>query len=108
MFFNLYSLPLYIFSLLMLILAFTAWNYKTAGGAKEFSLLALACALYSSAYGLEISSFDLETVLFWLKIEYIGIAAIPALYILFALAYTEKNDRLKSDERTERCTFSGR
>ncbi|MFO8192541.1 MAG: diguanylate cyclase [Bacillota bacterium] len=93
MVFNLYSLPLYIFSLLMLILAFTAWNYKTAGGAKEFSMLALACALYSSAYGLEISSLNLETVLLWLKVEYAGIAAIPALFILFALAYTEKSNR---------------
>ncbi|HED24626.1 MAG TPA: diguanylate cyclase [Firmicutes bacterium] len=94
MVFNYYSLPLYFFSLLMVILAVRARRYKTAGGAKEFSLLVLACALYSSAYGLEISSIQLETVLFWLKIEYLGIAAIPALYILFALAYTGRSNRL--------------
>ncbi|MDW7738946.1 MAG: diguanylate cyclase [Bacillota bacterium] len=97
MYYNPYALPLFISSLLMIHVAYQAWILKTSGrGSFAFSLLALACALYSLAYALEISSATLDFILIFLRFEYIGISVLPAFFILFALEYTGRKSRLSA------------
>jgi diguanylate cyclase (GGDEF)-like protein len=88
MYFNPYALPLFFSGLILLLLAYRAWSFRFARGAKYFAFLVSSCAVYCLAYSMEISSSELEIVFFWLRIEYVGIAMIPPAFILFAVDYT--------------------
>lgn len=44
--------------------------------------------IYVLGYSLELSSLNLRTMLFWSKIEYIGICTFPTLFLLFVLQFT--------------------
>lgn len=59
----------------------------------------IATLIYSGGYALEISSNTLDQILFWLKIEYLGISFIPYLWIMTVLRYTGRADRLKPSAR---------
>ncbi|MCF8383702.1 MAG: response regulator [Chlorobium sp.] len=89
LFFNIYALPLFANSLFLGILAYHAWSRRKNHGAGYFSLLLVCSLVYSFSYGLEISSLNLQTALFFIRIEYLGIAFIPPVFLLFALSYTE-------------------
>lgn len=91
MVFNPLSLPLVGSGIILLVIAVLAWRFPTTPGAKVFSLLSLSSAVYCLGYAGEISSASLPDVLFWLKVEYLGISVLPAFYILFALGYTGKD-----------------
>lgn len=53
--------------------------------------------VWAFAYGVELTSTTLEAMLFWAKIEYIGVGLIPGLWIVFCLAYTG-NDRYLTNQ----------
>lgn len=52
-----------------------------------FAFTMLLVSLWSVAYGFELASSSLEAMLFWIKIEYIGISFAPAAWIWFCLKY---------------------
>jgi PAS domain S-box-containing protein len=86
-----YSLALFAAAILTFGLALYAWLNRSIRAAKEFGLLMLASALYISGYAMEIQMTTVEGVLFWLKIQYLGIAVIPAACILVALRLTNRD-----------------
>ncbi len=94
MYFNPLAIPIIAFSIVVLYLAYVAWNHKIARGSRYFAILAVSCLVYSLSYVLMISSTTLEMMLFWIRFSYLGIATIPAFYVMFALAYTGKADKL--------------
>ncbi|GJM39960.1 MAG: PAS domain-containing sensor histidine kinase [Ardenticatenaceae bacterium] len=51
----------------------------------------MAVAIYAGGYGFELAGSELTWILFWVKVEYIGIVSIPVLLLLFSLVYTEQN-----------------
>ncbi len=51
----------------------------------------LGIAIWALSYGLELSSTSLEQMLFWIDVEYLGIAFIPAFWLLFLLKFTGKD-----------------
>ncbi len=53
-----------------------------------FALLMLAASCYSLGYALELQAADLAEVKQWLRVQYLGIAFIPALICILALLYT--------------------
>ncbi len=57
---------------------------------KTFLLLCLASIFYSIGYAMEICSTNLNQALFWNLVQYIGIPFIPALWIVLALQYNDK------------------
>jgi diguanylate cyclase (GGDEF)-like protein len=69
-----------------------AWasQRKRVDGAREFSLLALAIAVYSAGYSLEISHSDLPSILSAIRIEYLGLAAVSPLFLAFSWRFTQK------------------
>lgn len=95
MVFNPYALILFIASILLLLLTFRTWNMKEVRATREFSLLALACFFYTLFYSFELSSADLQTVLFWIRLEYLGITAIAPTLLAFALKYTGRVRRFR-------------
>lgn len=60
-------------------------------GAPPFALLMLATTVYTLAYAFELTSTTLEEMLFWIKVEYLGISMIPALWIILVITYVGKN-----------------
>ncbi len=94
MYFNTLALPLIFAGLIILVFSCYIWKSGTTRGEKSFALLALSIALYNLAYAMEISSISLQTMLFWIRLEYIGASLIPAFFCLSALYYTGKITRL--------------
>ena len=93
MYFNPYIMPLLAAGALMLAIAYWVWNYRSERWAKTFAVLALFCAFYALTYAMEISSVSLDILFFWLKVEYIAVAFIPAILLLFAYDYSGRAGR---------------
>ena len=90
-----YIIPLVIASMIGGFVAYYAWQRRvTASGGRALSLLALACAIWSLGYAFEIAGTDLPTKIFWGKSQYVGIVAVPLLWIIFAYSYATKGTRM--------------
>ncbi|HET9590735.1 MAG TPA: histidine kinase N-terminal 7TM domain-containing protein, partial [Anaerolineales bacterium] len=77
------------------VVAFYVWERRaTASGGRALALLAFACAEWSLGYALEIAGADLPTKIFWGKSQYLGIVAVPLLWVMFAYSYSTKGTRL--------------
>ena len=72
----------------MLGLAAMAWTRRASRGASTLVLVCVALAAYVTGYGFEIASHSVDEVRLWFKIEYLGIATLPALVLMAAAAYT--------------------
>jgi PAS domain S-box-containing protein len=96
MYFNIYAIPVLIAALVMLVLAMATRKYRATPGVNCFALLLLAGTLYSLFYALEISSGDIKLVETFYRLEYIGIPFIPAFYLLFAIRYSGRKEKLKT------------
>jgi hypothetical protein len=71
-----------------IVLAIHAWRRRPAPGAAIFAVMMLAVADWTIGYALELGSANLPLILFWARLEYIGIIAGPVAAMLLALAYT--------------------
>lgn len=85
---NPYALAMIASALVAGNLALYIWWRRSAPGAGLFTLLNLAIAIWSFGYGMELASTDLATMLWWIKVEYLGIATLPALWTAAAIQYT--------------------
>jgi hypothetical protein len=83
-----YALPLVLSGVVSALFVPFAWHRRPTAGAVTFGILALALAVWSLGNALELLSADLESKLFWVKIEYLGIMASPLAWLLFALQYS--------------------
>lgn len=83
-----YAAPLFAGAGGMVIIALESWRHRAVRGAIPLGLLALASAVYALGYAFELGSSTLDDVLFWIRIEYLGITTGPVLVLILALAYT--------------------
>jgi hypothetical protein len=60
MYLNLYALPLFAVTVIMLLMAYRAWRFRFAPAAKAFILLVVCNVVYALFYALEISSLSLD------------------------------------------------
>jgi len=93
---NTLSLALLIPTCISFILVCCLWRRRTVPGATTFLLLNLAMAVWSLAYGLELSSSHLSVIAMYYKLEYLGIPFIPVLFFILVLQYTGRNQCLKT------------
>jgi PAS domain S-box-containing protein len=63
---------------------------KTSGTVRWFGYVMVGIAIWAISYGCELSSDTLSQMLFWINIEYLGIALLPPLWIVFVIAFTGK------------------
>jgi PAS domain S-box-containing protein len=92
-----YALPLFLSAVVSAGLGVYAFRrHPRTSNAATFGLLALAGAAWSLGYALELMGADLSTKLFWAKMQYLGIPAIPPLLLVFTLQYLGKGTRLSS------------
>lgn len=92
---SLYSVVLFLVSLGIFSLFFYSLFQKKNRLSGSFSLLCLAMGIYTFFYSLELMSTEYEKIVFFLKLEYFGVAFIPPLwYILSYKFYTKRNIEL--------------
>lgn len=87
------SLDFNIFSFLLFLAALPTGAIcyiliQKEGASKQFGFMMGVTTIWAVAYGLELMSHELEMMLFWIRIEYLGISLIPAYLIQFTLAFT--------------------
>lgn len=87
--FNGYGLVLLFFGTLTAVLAIYIYKRGTSV-VRWFGLMMGSNAIWSIAYGLELSSYTLKQALFFINIEYLGIATLPLNWFLFCLAFCNK------------------
>ena len=80
----------YVFSLgfvalLCAFLAAHAFFRRRVRGAGEFAFFVASISLYSLGTVIEISRTNLHDILMAIRVEYVGLAFIPSLALLFAL-----------------------
>lgn len=92
--FNAFSLTLLTFSALTVFLSILIFQ-KLGSIVRWFGGLMLAIAIWAAAYGLELASSSLSQMLFWINVEYIGIASLPTLWIVFIIKFIGKDKWLK-------------
>lgn len=86
------SLALLASALLTGLLAAYAWDRRSTGPAVRYAALFFAAVtLYVGGYAMEIAATGLEEILFWVRVEYLGIAVAPPLVICMVLAYTGRD-----------------
>lgn len=73
---------------LMLFIAFLSFKSKHLITARYSGLVMIAASLYSFGYAFEFVSVDIESIKFWLKVEYVGIPFISTLWLLLVLHFT--------------------
>jgi len=89
------SLALFLIAMTTSGLAIYAlWNLKVRG-ALEFSLLMISITFYIAGFGMEVLTPSVNGILFWLKVEYIGISTIPAFCLWLAIRLAGKDIWLK-------------
>ena len=61
-----------------------------------FGFMVLGIGIWALSYGFELSSTSLEQMLFWINIEYLGIAFMPVFWLLFILKFTGREKWLNT------------
>ena len=85
----LHSLLLLVSALLIGALSAYAWHRRSASPVTGYAACFLAAiALYVGGYAMELGATALGSVLFWVRVEYLGIAVVPPLVIGMVLEYT--------------------
>ncbi len=85
--FNPFAITLLMSGVTTLFLGFLILQ-RLGGAAKWFGVVMSFIALWSITYSFELASGDLDQMLFWINMEYIGIATLPALWLVFTIKYT--------------------
>ncbi len=68
-----------------------AWRRRSVRGATALSGLSFATCIWLVGYALELISVDPTVKLFWARFQYLGITAVPILWLTFALHFAEQD-----------------
>lgn len=66
-----------------------AWQLRSTIGTRSFAVFMLLMAVYVLGYSLELASTELNSMLFWSKIQYIGALLFPTTYLIFTIQFTD-------------------
>lgn len=80
---------------LMLFISILSFRSKHLIVARYSGLVMIAASFYSLGYAFEFVSMDLESITFWLKVEYIGIPFIATLWLLLVIHFTGFHQHVK-------------
>ena len=92
-FFSIHSVYLFISSALTLIAAIIAWSRKVPGSF-ALSLLLFSMSLWSGFYALSWIPFPLLVKTLLLNLIYIGITAVPTLFLIFTFSFSGREEWL--------------
>jgi len=91
MYFNPFAIPVFLAVVITMLLTIYSFGRPNKQGEHYLGMLMLACSWYSLFYGLELSSQNLTSMKFFLRMEYVGGLFLGPLLMLFGLAYTRRH-----------------
>ncbi|MGH9658648.1 MAG: histidine kinase N-terminal 7TM domain-containing protein, partial [Bryobacteraceae bacterium] len=80
--------PLLATAAILAALAGFAWRRRSTPGAAAFSLVMAAASQFALGYGIQVAGADVATQYFWSNFRLVGLMALPACWLVFALQYT--------------------
>ncbi len=86
-----YIIPLIVTAAVPIALACYVWRRHHTPESKTFVLLMLAVTQWLLTYALRLASANLEAMLFWAKVRYLGILVVPAAWLIFAVQQTGRS-----------------
>jgi PAS domain S-box-containing protein len=89
-----YATPLFLAAVMTTALAWYALRQRQRSEALIFGVMMIALSLWSLFYALSISGADLETQHLFNRLKYIGVMAVPPLWLILALQYTQRQSAL--------------
>ncbi len=88
--FNPYSITLLLFGIAAVFMSIIVFR-RSGEAVSQFAYITLGIAIWSIAYSFELSSIEYSRMIFWLRIEYIGIAFLPVMWLQFIIKFIGKN-----------------
>ena len=89
--FNIFAFSLILSGVISLILCWYILK-KLIGEVRFFGLIMLGIAMWAIGYGFELNCASLSNMQFWTNIQYLGIASLPTLWIIFVLKFIGKKN----------------
>lgn len=86
----------FIGSLVCAYFGIIAWRRRPSPGAGYIAGALFSAAIYAFGYAFELKSNDLETILGWLRFEYVGIVSLSPLWMAASLRYTNHQSWLRT------------
>jgi len=86
---NNYSITLLLFGIAAVIMSIIIFR-RTGEAVRQFAYITLGISIWSIAYAFELSSFKYSNMIFWLRIEYLGVAFLPSMWIQFIIKFIGK------------------
>jgi PAS domain S-box-containing protein len=86
--FNPFAIPLLVAIFPIASFLVLGWQRRELVTARIFIAWLVAAAVWMGFYALELLTADLGLMMTWIRMEYLGILTLPALYFLFVLSYS--------------------
>ncbi|WP_455139869.1 histidine kinase N-terminal 7TM domain-containing protein [Candidatus Hodarchaeum mangrovi] len=91
--FNIYALLMGAVSLLSIyLLIYTLLFRQRTQLNIVFALMISSCVIWCTGYTLDIAAIDFDFMLLLIKFQYIGIATLPPLFLIFVLIFTKREN----------------
>ena len=91
-----YAIPIIAVGSAAAMLALIIWRNRRVPEAGSLALFMAAAALWCFAYMLQLECQDFAVKVFWAKLKYFGIVLAPAAWVVLALQYSGRIQRLSA------------
>ncbi len=88
-----YAIPLFLAAAMSIALALYALRLRQVE-ARVFGMMTAALSWWSLLYAISLSGADLETKYVFNQLKYVGVMAVPPLWLILALQYTQRRSVL--------------
>jgi len=75
-------------ALVAVIVAVIAWRRGAVPGGRPLAGVMIAVSFWSAGAALEYAAVEIPNKVFWAKIQYFGVVAVPVLYLLLSIEYS--------------------
>lgn len=83
-----YPVVMFVAAVVSVALALYVWGRPKVLEARSLGYLFFASAVWTVFYGMELFSPDLEAKMIFVKLQFLGIASAPTIFLIFTLQYT--------------------
>jgi len=90
-------IPLFLAALISFIVAVVVLRKRSTSWGLTYALLMATVGSWCLGYAMELMSTGLAAKIFWTDVQYIGVVAVPLLWMVFVCQYTNRDHWLSSN-----------
>ncbi|MGQ9555119.1 MAG: histidine kinase N-terminal 7TM domain-containing protein [Anaerolineae bacterium] len=83
-----YMLPFVFSAAVLAAVLVMVWRNRSKPGARELAAAIVCMFIWAAGYALEIASSDVDSIIFWANVQFLGISAAAPFWLLMALRYS--------------------